>query len=123
MVGVGVPVLMLLISELISARSIAESIDYVKYREEKDLRKVQSSALAKDPQEIILTKKQNHFGLKIIAFSLLITALILFALCAITPIGKTVTGIVGIIVLLASIIPWLASRKVNKEIAGITVLQ
>jgi SSS family solute:Na+ symporter len=122
MIGVGVPLLMLIVCEIFASKKITESKDYLNYTEIKATRKSESIALSLDQEEIILTKKQNHFGLKIIAFSLLITALILFALSAITPIGKTVTGIVGAIVFLASVIPWMASKKVGKEIAGMIAL-
>ncbi|RZM26763.1 MAG: sodium transporter [Pedobacter sp.] len=115
-IGVGIPVLMLLVNEFLIAAKSAASSDYRNYEEVRARNKVHASALAADPEEIILTKKQNQFGLKIIAFSLLVTSVILFALCVITPAGKKPTGIVGGLVLLISVIPWLSSKKIAREI-------
>lgn len=115
-VGVGIPVLMLLVNEFFLAGRSAASADYRNYETVSALNKVHASSIAADPEEIILTKKQNQFGLKIIAFSLLVTAMILFVLCVITPVGKKPTGIVGGLVLLISVIPWLSSKKIAKEI-------
>ena len=115
-VGVGIPVLMLLVNEFLLTRKAAESADYQNYESIRTHNKAQARAVAADPMEIVLTKKQNQFGLKIIAFSLLITAMILFALCFITPSGKTPTGIVGMLVLFISIIPWIASKKIAREL-------
>ncbi|WP_285057038.1 sodium:solute symporter family protein [Pedobacter ginsengisoli] len=120
MVGVGIPVLMLVINELFFADKSEASADYLNYKEVKARHKAGAVARAADIEEIILTRKQNQFGLKIIAFSLLVTALILFVLCLITPVGKVPTGIVGGLVLLISVIPWLASRKATREINQIT---
>lgn len=119
MVGVGIPFLLLLVNEWIQSRKIQESEDYTTYRKNKLERKRKSDGAAIDKEELKLVKKQNQFGLKIIAFSLLVTALILFALSLFTASGKGMTAIVGFIVLLAAIIPWIASKKVKRSIAAL----
>lgn len=117
LVGVGVPLLLLAITELWLKTKIKESKSYLQYIEYKSQLKQQAAVIALEEKEIIQTKKQNHFGLKIIAFSLLVTAVILLILSLLTPIGKMATAIVGIIVLLVAIIPWLASLKLKKQIS------
>lgn len=115
-VGVGVPTLFLLLFELYQKNRIGESSDYTKYMAAAAIRKANRTQLRADKDEIMFTKKQNHFGLKIIAFSLLITAVILFALSVFTPVGREITGIIGAGILLTAIIPWVSSLKIKKEI-------
>lgn len=119
-VGMGIPVLFLLINELYQLGRIKETADYIKYRESKALRKETKANLVSDMQEVIQVKKQNQFGLKIIAFSLLVTAGILLVLSLLTTSGKAITAGIGVLILAVSAIPWLASRKVKKEITGLS---
>lgn len=116
-VGMGIPVLFLVINEFIQASRRSVSEDYIKYESARQLRKDNKRLIQADVQEIIQVKSQNHFGLKIIAFSLLVTSLILFVLSALTPSGKGVTAIIGVAILLVAIIPWVSSLKVKKEIS------
>ena len=112
-VGMGIPLLLLLISEIIQQMRIKESSDYKKYlviraqiktREEKT-----------EPEEAYAIKKQNHFGLRVITFSLLFTALMLFGLSIIASSGKMLTAIIAGIILISSSIPaWAAQRSKRK---------
>lgn len=112
-VGMGIPLLLLLISEIIQQIRIKESSDYKKYlviraqiktREEKT-----------EPEEAYAIKKQNHFGLRVITFSLLFTALMLFGLSIIASSGKMLTAIIAGIILISSSIPaWAAQRSKRK---------
>ncbi len=116
LVGVGVPLLLLIIVELWLSGRISQSTEYKRYLEHKTEMKEKAAAKGIVPEEVLQTKKQNHFGLKIIAFSLLVTAVILLILSLLTPSGKIATAIVGVLVLVVSIIPWLASLRVKKQI-------
>jgi SSS family solute:Na+ symporter len=115
-IGMGIPVLLLLINELVQKSKNFISADYDQYEASKKIRKEENRIAQSDPEEKIQVKKQNHFGLRIIAFSLLVTALMLFVLSVITPAGNKITLITGIGVLLVAIIPWLSSLKIKKEL-------
>ncbi len=121
--GMGLPVLLLLINELIQMSKKAESEDSIKYEQSKELRKEAKKLAQVNVEEILQVKRQNQFGLKIIAFSLLVTSIMLFILSGITPSGKGVTLITGIVILFISIIPWLSSLKVKKEINRISAIK
>jgi SSS family solute:Na+ symporter len=121
MIGVGIPVLLLFLNELIQRSRIAKSDDYINYANLKTARNAIKTTAEVNIQEVIQAKKQNHFGLKIIAFSLLVTSIILLILSILTPSGKLITAMVGFGILAVAIIPWLASLKVKREMAGLTV--
>ncbi len=110
MVGVGFPFLLLLVNELIQQARIKESNDYKKYLATRAL--IKTTVAKTEPEEAIAIKKQNHFGLRVITFSLLFTALMLFGLSFIATTGKTLTAVIAGIILLASAIPaWAAQRS------------
>lgn len=114
-IGMGIPLLLLVISEIIQQIRIKESSDYKKYlviraqiktREEKT-----------EPEEAYAIKKQNHFGLRVITFSLLFTALMLFGLSIIASNGKMLTAIIAGVILISSSIPAWAAQKSKRELA------
>jgi hypothetical protein len=123
MVGVGFPFLLLLCNELILRTRIKESDDYKNYLATRALIKTTVAKTA--PEEAFAVKKQNHFGLRVIAFSLLFTALMLFGLSLIAATGKTLTAVIAGIILLASAIPALAAQrskqKLEKEERALTM--
>lgn len=112
-VGMGIPLLLLLIIEIIQQTRIKESDDYKKYLVlRKQIKKTEEKI---EPEEAYAIKKQNHFGLRVIAFSLLFTALMLFGLSIITSTGRMLTaGIAGIILISAGIPAWAAQRSKRK---------
>jgi len=120
-VGMGIPVLLLLINELIQMRKLSETPDYLRYETSKKERKDAKDLILADLDEVIQVKRQNQFGLKIIAFSLLVTAITLFVLSALTPSGKGITFITGAGILSVSLVPWLSSLKVKREIARLSL--
>lgn len=114
-VGVGFPLLLLLINEIIQQTRIKESDDYKKYLVTRAQIKITEKNT--EPEEAYAIKKQNHFGLRVIAFSLLFTALMLFGLSVIASGGKILTATIAGIILIASIIPaWAAQRFKRKLI-------
>jgi SSS family transporter len=122
-VGMGIPVLLLIINELVQQGRGFVAPEHISYEESKITRKEEKRIAQADPEEVLQVKRQNQFGLKIIAFSLLVTALMLFGLSAITPTGQKITLITGIGVLLVAIIPWLSAVKAKKEIEKLSALR
>ncbi len=110
--GIGLPVLLLLISEIIAARrGIRTSPEYDAYallRKEK-----KRAATDLDEEEKAAIKRQNRFGLKVIASSLIFTSLMLLILSRIAGTGGNITAVIAAIVLLAAYIPFRAARKIQ----------
>ncbi len=110
-IGIGFPLVLLLAYELYarSQNRIAEEYEgYLKIRQSK-----KAEALAQD--ESYETKKQNQFGLQVIAGSLVFVAVMLFVLSFLTTSGAGITAGIAVVVLLGAFIPWRASRKVTFE--------
>lgn len=117
MIGIGIPLLMLLINELFFSSKVSE--EYKAYTIKKAARKEKAEQTKADKYERLQIKKQNQFGLKVIAFSLLVTAMILFVLSTLTSSGSSITAVVGVVVLLTALIPWQAALKLKKELKEI----
>lgn len=110
-VGVGLPLLLLLAYELWARSKDLIANEYTIYMLSKDQRK--QEAAAADPEEELEIKKQNRFGLQVIAGALLFTAVMLFILSFLTTDGTLVTAGVAVVVLLSAAIPFSAARKVS----------
>lgn len=109
-VGMGLPLLLLLIIEIIQQSRIKESDDYKKYLVLRA--QINTNGEKTEPEEVYAIKKQNHFGLQVIAFSLLFTSFMLFGLSMISTSGKLLTAIIAGSILIASSIPaWAAYRS------------
>ncbi len=110
--GIGLPILLLLIAEIVAARrGIDTSPDYDAYllsRQEK-----KEAAQATSPEEKLAIKKQNRFGLRVIASSLVFTAAMLMILSGIAETGGLITASIGVVVLFAALIPYQASQKIQ----------
>jgi Na+/proline symporter len=115
-IGMGIPVLLLLINEIIQKSKNQISKDYITYIADREVRKIKLENTPSSFVEKLQIKKQNAFGLRIIAFSLLVTALTLFILGFLTPVGGKITLITGLGILVVAIIPWLSAMKAKKEI-------
>lgn len=113
-VGVGLPLLLLLAYEL-WARSkgiiASEYRTYLDFREQKRIDKLEDASI----EEAMEIKRQNRFGLRVIAGALLFTAVILFVLSTFASSGAVITAIIATVVLIATIIPYHASRKIRIE--------
>ncbi|PQA54016.1 sodium:solute symporter family protein [Siphonobacter curvatus] len=108
-IGIGLPLLLLLTYELY-ARSkgwIAE--EYEGYLRTRSAKKAEAQA----EEESYEIKKQNQFGLQVIAGSLVFVALMLGILSLLTPSGAGITAGIAVVVLLGALIPWQASRKIT----------
>lgn len=109
-VGVGLPLLLLLAYELWARSKNVIADEYTVYMLSKDQRKQEAAAV--DPEEAFEIKKQNRFGLQVIAGALLFTAVMLFILSFLTTDGTLVTAGVAVVVLISAAIPFSAARKV-----------
>jgi SSS family transporter len=109
LVGIGVPLLLLLAYELWASSRKQVAGDYERYLNVK--REKKAEQLLADDTEKAAIAQQNRFGLRIIAFSLVFTACMLFALSLFTASGGTLTASIAGVILLAAWIPWRASRR------------
>jgi hypothetical protein len=115
LLGVGLPLLLLLVNEGYRRTRRAACADYTRYMAERQLAK--EAAQPMDAEEAYAIKKQNHFGLRVIAFSLLFTALMLFGLSFIATTGRTLTAGIALAILAAAGIPLLAARRSKQRLA------
>ena len=120
LVGVGLPFIMLALYELYATYKGLNNTGYILYQQRKAQRK--EAALQATEEESYEIKKQNKFGLQVIAFSLAFIAVLLFILSLLTTSGAgIVAGIAGV-VLLCAFIPFRASRKVQLPAAALVLL-
>jgi len=108
-VGVVIPLLLLLFNEIYAAyfkKTAPEYVEYIRLRNSK-----KEQLVAVEDKKFI--KKQNRFGLKVIAGSLLFVSATLFVLGFYTTSGKSITSIIAVLVLIGAIIPWSAAKKIK----------
>ncbi|ACU61005.1 sodium:solute symporter family protein [Chitinophaga pinensis] len=112
LLGVGLPFLLLLLYEFVIAPTTAakEYQDYRIFRTRQ-----QQDAAAQSAAEKEAIHKQNLFGLRVIAFSLAFTALLLYVLSILASSGNMLVAMIASAVLLAAIIPLRAVRKIRKQ--------
>ncbi|MFD2556454.1 sodium:solute symporter family protein [Sphingobacterium tabacisoli] len=110
LLGVVLPFILLLCYELYACYRGKISQEYVYLQEQKALKKLEVQSM--DQEEVLALKKQNKFGLKMIAFSLAFIALLLYGLCFVSTKDMALVGSIATVVLFSAIIPWRASRKV-----------
>jgi len=109
--GVGLPCILLLGYELFAAYKGNISREYLQLQEHKAIRKAKIEQV--DEDELLAIRRQNKFGLKVISFSLVFIALLLYILCAFTNKGTALVVVIASIILLCSLIPFLGSRKIS----------
>ncbi len=109
LLGVLLPLILLLIYDFIFARKQSTSEDYQLYLNYKSEKKV--VAMQMDAKEMAIIRTQNKFGLRMIAFSLLFTGLLLLVLSLITPHSKGLVLVIAILIMIGAIIPWRVSKK------------
>lgn len=115
-VGVGLPLLLLLAYELWARSRDMIADEYTVYVLSRDQRK--QNALEMDAEEAFEIKKQNRFGLQVIAGALLFTAVMLYILSLLTTDGAMITAGIATVILLSALIPFAAARKVKLVTAG-----
>jgi solute:Na+ symporter, SSS family len=110
LLGVVLPCILLLGYEIYAAYKGWISEEYIKFQQKKAIRKEAVENV--DEEEALEIKRQNKFGLTVIAFSLAFIALLLYLLCVFTTKGTSLVAGIATVILLCSIFPWIASRKV-----------
>lgn len=111
LLGVLLPCLLLLAYEVYATYKGAISAEYISFQEVKKIRKEAVSNI--NEEEAFEIRKQNKFGLKVITFSLVFIALLLYILCGFTTKGTTTVAGIATVILLCSFFPWRAARKVT----------
>lgn len=120
-IGVGLPLLLLLAYELWAANRDQTAREYLQYRMAREQKREDALLHDEDPEEVIAIKKQNRFGLQVIAGSLVFTAFMLVGLSFLTEQGAGITAGIGVVVLAAAFIPWRAAKRTQIS-AGTTTL-
>ncbi|GAA0556471.1 sodium:solute symporter family protein [Chitinophaga japonensis] len=108
--GIGLPLLMLAVYEFVIAARHSACDDYLRYRS-RDKRQQQAA----DAAEAAAVHRQNLFGLRVIAFALGFTALLLYVLSIITTSGKLLVAGIASAILLCALIPLRAARKLQQR--------
>ena len=109
-IGIGLPLLLLLAYELYARSKNLVAEEYLHYQDTKAQRI--ADALEANPAEALEIKKQNRYGMQVIAGALVFVAMILLMLSFLTSSGGLVTRIISMVILLGAIIPWQAARKI-----------
>ncbi len=110
-IGVGLTLVLLLGYELYQRSRNVIAPDYFRYKIARQ-QKHDDATEATTAEEALAIAEQNRFGLKVIAGSLVFTALMLFGLSTFATSGASATALIGGLILIAALIPWRASRKV-----------
>jgi SSS family transporter len=112
-IGIGLPLLLLLAYELYARSKNLTAVEYLRYTDTKAQRI--ADALEANPAEALEIKKQNRYGMQVIAGALVFVAIILLILSFLTSSGGLVTRIMSMVILLGAIIPWQAAQKIQIE--------
>lgn len=110
LIGVGVPLLLLIANEIRAYYANYLSPQYLEFQTYKSSRKLQKDNLS--DEEISESLQQNKFGLKITAFALAFTALLLLILGLITKDNMGLLGTIAVFIFVLAIIPWRASKRI-----------
>lgn len=113
MLGMGLPILLILINEFFIQRGKVQSNDFTNYLTDQKVRI--SQIIPQTKEEEISIKKQNEFGLRVIAASLAFTSLMIFALSFFTFQGRNITMAIAFVIMLLAAIPFYHQRN-NKLI-------
>lgn len=109
MLGMGLPILLILINEFFIQRGKVQSNDFTNYLTDQKVRI--SQIIPQTKEEEISIKKQNEFGLRVIAGSLAFTSLMIFALSFFTFQGRNITMAIAFVIMLLAAIPFYHQRN------------
>lgn len=110
--GVALPFVMLAVYEFVIAARRSASQDYLQYTAFRQ-RQQQQKLVTEDITEAAAVHQQNLFGLRVIAFALGFTALLLYVLSLITSAGKGLVAGIATAILLSALIPLRAARRLK----------
>jgi Predicted symporter len=112
LLGVGLPFIMLALYEIYAYyKGQHASEEYLHLKALKAQRK--ASPVEVSAEEAVEIKKQNKFGLKVIAFSLCFIAILLYILCIFSAGSASLVAGIATVILLTSLIPLRAAGKVK----------
>lgn len=112
LVGVGLPFLLLALYEIYARyKGYQASEEYLHLKALKAKRK--AAPVEVSVEEAFEIRKQNKFGLKVIAFSLCFIALLLYILCIFSAESASLVAGIATVILLTSLIPLRAAGKVK----------
>ncbi|MCK8492436.1 Na+:solute symporter [Spirosoma sp. RP8] len=115
-IGMGIPLLLLLGYELWARSRNLVANEYYRYlvaRQQKRDEAQTANAQTELAAEAVEVRKQNRFGLQVIAGSLVFTAFMLFGLSLLTSTGAGITAGIAGVVLVAALIPWRAAGSAS----------
>ncbi|MEJ7913270.1 MAG: sodium:solute symporter family protein [Chitinophagaceae bacterium] len=113
LLGVCMPLFLLLINEFILVRD-KESADYTRYISSRKDKRLSLAEETLDERMAIL--KQNLFGLRVIAFAMAFTSLLLIGISVVSTAGKMMVLAIAGTIFLAAIIPLWATKKVKRQL-------
>ena len=102
---------LLLAYELYARSKGLISEEYEQYLATKATRK--AAKLAETEEEATEVKRQNRFGMRVIAGALVFVAAMLLGLSAFATSGGLVTAGIAVVILLGALIPWRAAQKID----------
>jgi SSS family transporter len=111
LLGVLLPTILLVIYELYAMSKGSLSMEYADMQQRKHRKK--QEAVKTSEEELSMIRKQNKFGLRIIAFSLAFTAILLYVLSFLTTKAASMVAIIATVILVLALIPWLNSKKIK----------
>ncbi|MFN8349635.1 MAG: sodium:solute symporter family protein [Spirosomataceae bacterium] len=118
-IGIGLPLLLLLGYELYARSKGIIAEEYEQYLASKALRKAQK--MVEGDEETVDIKRQNRFGMRVIAGALVFVAAVLMLLSTLATSGGVVTAVIAAVILLGALIPWRAAQKINIDAPKETV--
>ena len=115
-VGIGLPLLLLAGYELYARSREKTAAEYPAYLAAQQERRTTSNE--QQTTESLEARKQNRFGLRVIAGSLVFVAVMLAGLSALATSGRGITALLAAVVLAGARIPWRAARRVRVGSTG-----
>lgn len=115
-VGIGLPLLLLAGYELYARSREKTAAEYPAYLAAQQERRTTSNE--QQTTESLEARKQNRFGLRVIAGSLVFVAVMLAGLSALATSGRGITALLAAVVLAGAWIPWRAARRVRVGSTG-----
>lgn len=113
--GVALPFTMLALYEFVIAPQRSASADYLRYKSSRNQQQ-QQKQVKEEVAEAAAIHRQNLFGLRVIAFSLGFTALLLYVLSFITATGNALVAGIASAILLAALVPLRAAARLKQRL-------
>jgi hypothetical protein len=113
LLGAGLPLLFLIVYQFVLGGN-RESADYRKYMIANQQRKDEMPEETKEEKQAI--QKQNLFGLRVIAFALAFTSLLLIGISFVAVSGKYLVLGIAAVIMLSALIPFNATRKIKMRL-------